>query len=185
MPKIITNPEQLILSVAREIISEEGYKAMNVRAISKRSGVSIGTIYNYFPDKASLDYRVMDYFWMGYEEKIKVILENNDPILSQIRACYDVLMEHLGQFLTLFSIRSSAKSRERYCDPNKQALLNRAGQLMAIRLKETCVFDEDLSAEEMANFIINTHVQIASYQIYEYSIFEKILQKSLVIKSVY
>ncbi len=182
MPKIITNPEQLILTVAREIINEDGYRAMNVRAISKRSGVSVGTIYNYFPDKASLDYQVMHFYWLGYEEKIKDILDNNKPIFEQIKSCYEVLNDHLGQFLALFSLQSTNHSHSHYKDPNKDALLNRACQLLEKRLIETCIFDDCVSAAEMSHFIISNQVQIASYQIYEYELFEKVLKKSIIVK---
>ena len=182
MPKIIQNPEQLILAVAREILKEDGYRAMNVRAISKKSGVSIGTIYNYFPDKTTLDYRVMDLFWSGYEEDVKLILRNEAPILVQIRACYDVLEDHLGRFLELFSIKRSGHVSKTCKNSSKEALIRRVSQILSERLIETCELDAVISADELACFIINTHVQMVSYQIYDYDLFEKILKKLLVIK---
>lgn len=182
MPKIIQNPEQLILSVARAIIKEDGYPAMNVRAISKKSGVSIGTIYNYFPDKSALDYKVMNFFWSGYEENVKVILSFEAPIMDQIRACYESLEDHLGRFLEMFSVRCSNQTAQRCANPSKEALINRVSKILSDRLVEVCVFDGVITADEVANFIINTHVQMVSYQIYEYELFEKVLQKLLVIK---
>ncbi|MBF4693574.1 TetR/AcrR family transcriptional regulator [Fusibacter ferrireducens] len=182
MPKIIQDPERLILSVARELIQEKGYSAMNIRAISKKSGVSIGTFYNYFSDKSALDYKVMLFFWKGYEENVKIILDSDASILNQINDCYETLKVHLGQFLELFSVNRAHATTQRCMNPDKNALISRVSKMLSDRLIETCVFDTVISADEVANFIINTHVQMASYQIYEYELFEKVLEKLLVVK---
>ncbi len=43
-----------ILAVAFDFFHEKGYEETNTRDITQRVGIAEGTLYNYFPDKASL-----------------------------------------------------------------------------------------------------------------------------------
>lgn len=44
----------LILDAAAHILSRSGYDALNTNAIAKKAGVSIGSIYQYFPSKEAI-----------------------------------------------------------------------------------------------------------------------------------
>jgi AcrR family transcriptional regulator len=44
----------LILDVAAEIFAEVGYESATTNAIAERAGVSIGSLYRYFPDKDAI-----------------------------------------------------------------------------------------------------------------------------------
>ena len=58
----ITRPSQArsritfdrILSVAKEIIVEQGIAALNTNLVAERAGINIGTVYHYFPDKIAI-----------------------------------------------------------------------------------------------------------------------------------
>ncbi len=43
-----------ILAVARELISEQGSDAMRMGELAARAGISIGSLYQYFPDKTAV-----------------------------------------------------------------------------------------------------------------------------------
>jgi AcrR family transcriptional regulator len=43
-----------ILAAAREVFAEEGYGAVSVRDIIRRTDLASGTFYNYFPDKEAI-----------------------------------------------------------------------------------------------------------------------------------
>lgn len=45
---------QAILEAAAHILEREGPEGFNTNAIAERAGVSIGTLYQYFPDKAAI-----------------------------------------------------------------------------------------------------------------------------------
>ena len=51
MPKRIENLKETILQHARQILLEEGYGALTMRAVAARCGIAVGTVYNYFPAK--------------------------------------------------------------------------------------------------------------------------------------
>ena len=44
----------LILDTAAELIAETGYETVTTNAIAERAGISIGSLYRYFPDKDAI-----------------------------------------------------------------------------------------------------------------------------------
>jgi len=53
MPKILENVEEKIIEEAEGILLNEGYSALSLRKLAKKSHIAVGTIYNYFKDKNS------------------------------------------------------------------------------------------------------------------------------------
>lgn len=62
MNTAVTSKEAL-LSVAREIAGETGLQSLSVRKLAKRCGISVGTVYNYFPSKAELVSAAVESVW--------------------------------------------------------------------------------------------------------------------------
>ncbi len=52
--------EQRLYPVVLELFSQKDFHQVNMRAISKASGVSISTIYRYFPSKEELLFAILD-----------------------------------------------------------------------------------------------------------------------------
>lgn len=52
-----------ILSVSRRFITQNGFGAVNMRAIAAACGVSVGSVYNYFPSKGDLLCAVVESVW--------------------------------------------------------------------------------------------------------------------------
>ena len=53
MNTVVTSREQ-ILGAAKEIAALEGVAQISIRGVAKACGVSVGSIYNYFPTKSEL-----------------------------------------------------------------------------------------------------------------------------------
>ena len=62
MNAMVTSKEE-ILTAGRELIRREGWNAVNIRSIAAACGVSVGSIYNYFPSKAVLMTAVVESIW--------------------------------------------------------------------------------------------------------------------------
>ncbi len=62
MKKVAASLDEVIQS-AIKLVSRDGVPSLTVRALSDATGVSVGTLYNYFGDKTGLILRVMDAFW--------------------------------------------------------------------------------------------------------------------------
>ena len=64
MNTVVTSREQ-ILDAAKEIAALEGATQISIRGVAKACGVSVGSIYNYFPTKSELVIAVIEDFWRG------------------------------------------------------------------------------------------------------------------------
>ena len=52
-----------ILNISKKYISKNGLSSFNVRTITKECGISIGTLYNYFPSKSDLIIAAVESVW--------------------------------------------------------------------------------------------------------------------------
>ena len=43
-----------ILAASKGIVASKGFHAINIRAVASRAEISVGSVYNYFPDKSAL-----------------------------------------------------------------------------------------------------------------------------------
>jgi len=59
----VVTSKQEILKACREIVSEQGLQAVNMRAVARRCGVALGSLYNYFPGKDALVLETIESVW--------------------------------------------------------------------------------------------------------------------------
>ena len=62
MNTVVTSKEA-ILKVSRELIREQGWEAVNIRAVAKACEISVGTVYNYFQSKSDLLAQTVESVW--------------------------------------------------------------------------------------------------------------------------
>ena len=68
MSKAITSREAILKS-AIEIAYRDGIYKLNIRGLASECGISIGSIYNYFPTKDDLVLAVIEEFWKNIFER--------------------------------------------------------------------------------------------------------------------
>ncbi|MCR5078917.1 MAG: TetR/AcrR family transcriptional regulator [Bacilli bacterium] len=54
MPKIIADPTTKIINASFDVLKKYGEERFSMRLVAKKANISVGTIYNYYPDKESL-----------------------------------------------------------------------------------------------------------------------------------
>jgi AcrR family transcriptional regulator len=69
-----------ILDAAAELFVEVGYEAATVTAIAERSGSSIGALYNYFPDKQSIAFTLVNQYSQEIEAHWKPLMEQAETL---------------------------------------------------------------------------------------------------------
>ena len=62
MNRVVTSKEE-ILQASRELLKEQGWTAINIRAVAAACHVSVGSIYNYFGSKADLVSNTVESVW--------------------------------------------------------------------------------------------------------------------------
>ena len=63
MPRTSATTRTKIVDEAYRHACEGSLAALSVRSVARDCGVSVGTLYNYFPDKAALTAAVIERFW--------------------------------------------------------------------------------------------------------------------------
>jgi AcrR family transcriptional regulator len=108
MPSISSNPVRVspqqerstrrlagILDAAAEIFVEVGYEAATVTAIAERSGSSIGALYNYFPDKQSIAYTLVNQYAQEVEAHWRPLMEQAEMAYAEFA---DLFIERITRF---------------------------------------------------------------------------------------
>ena len=104
MNKIITS-EEAILSVCRDIVAESGLQSINIRDVAKKCGVSIGSIYNYFPTKSDLIVATIESIWKEIMNGL-VLQENQNDFRRCIEHLYHDIRSGSKKFKDFFSSHS-------------------------------------------------------------------------------
>ena len=89
---------EAVLDAAAEAITEHGYAAMTTNAVARRAGVSIGSLYQYFPNKAAILVCLLE---RHIREMQPVIAEGLEALAEPGRPFEDALSEMLLQLVAV------------------------------------------------------------------------------------
>lgn len=97
MPKLIINIEDRIFLAAKELFYEKGYDHVSMREISSRSGIAVGTLYNYYSNKNELYFLVLKESWRASFKKLDDLLsqdlDEKEKLKHSIRLIYEGILE--------------------------------------------------------------------------------------------
>lgn len=75
-----------ILEAATQVLEAEGAQRFTTARVAERAGVSIGSLYQYFPNKAAILFRLQSDEWQQTADSWYRILEDSDtPPLQRLR----------------------------------------------------------------------------------------------------
>ncbi|MDR1310601.1 MAG: TetR family transcriptional regulator [Burkholderiaceae bacterium] len=75
-----------ILTAATQVLAKEGARRFTTARVAERAGVSIGSLYQYFPNKAAILFRLQCDEWRRTVELLRDILEEaQKPPLERLR----------------------------------------------------------------------------------------------------
>jgi AcrR family transcriptional regulator len=76
-----------ILEAAAQVLAKEGAPRFTTARVAERAGVSVGSIYQYFPNKAAILFRLQSDEWRGTSALLRAILEDvQTPPPERLRA---------------------------------------------------------------------------------------------------
>lgn len=90
--------KEVILGKAKEIAMNEGITKINIRTVAKNSGISIGTVYNYFPSKTDLLVAVIQDFWDGAFKDVDWRSLKDNDFYENLEKVYSILYHYLYNF---------------------------------------------------------------------------------------
>ncbi|KAA0078615.1 TetR family transcriptional regulator [Tardiphaga sp. P9-11] len=74
-----TRSEELvsaILEAAIQVLAKEGFHRFTTARVAEKAGVSVGSLYQYFPNKASILFRLQSDEWRDTNDMLRRILED-------------------------------------------------------------------------------------------------------------
>jgi AcrR family transcriptional regulator len=75
-----------ILDAAVQVLTKEGAQRFTTARVAERAGVSVGSLYQYFPNKAAILFRLQSDEWRQTTELLRGILEDvEQPPLERLR----------------------------------------------------------------------------------------------------
>ncbi len=79
-------PRSGILSAAAQVLAREGAQRFTTARVAERAGVSVGSVYQYFPNKASILFRLQSDEWRQTSDLLHDILQDGaKPPLERLR----------------------------------------------------------------------------------------------------
>src|SRR3954466_3698939 len=75
-----------ILEAAVQVLAKEGAQRFTAARVAEKAGVSVGSLYQYFPNKAAILFRLQSDEWRQTSELLRGILEDGTrPPLERLR----------------------------------------------------------------------------------------------------
>lgn len=76
-----------ILEAAAQVLAREGAQRFTTARVAEKAGVSVGSVYQYFPNKAAILFRLQSDEWRQTSDLLRDILEDAQrPPLERLRA---------------------------------------------------------------------------------------------------
>jgi AcrR family transcriptional regulator len=179
MPKIIEEPRQMILEQAKGIVRSEGMDQLTIRKVASITGISVGTVYNYFPTKRELIVQLTEDYWSAYLSLIDEIDRSYEGVFEKLFQMYRQLQSFIAAFKEGWLKNMSAKQCDKdllhrkifYDKMNKklEVILERAHQREQIHLT--------MNPYTTANFIVQNFFTMALMNQIHYEDFDKVLRK--------
>lgn len=93
MPKILDNVRADIIQATREVLSQQGYKKLNIRTIAARCGIATGTFYNYFQSKQDVLSTMMAEQWSDMKRRIEAAMDAEQSPMQRLCTIFDELRQ--------------------------------------------------------------------------------------------
>lgn len=184
MSRIIENPEQLILSRAKEILYNEGIKKFSMRNLSGKCGIALGTIYNYYSTKEELIIEMMTDYWKENFYILEDILNSNDTLYIKLNEIFNKLNNFIKTFKEVWLKPELYENTD--CIKKGLEKENIYIEKLVIMIERILLKEEEnnkiklrLDSYETAKFILMNYITMVQMPIFKYSSFEMFLKELL------
>ena len=184
MNHLATSKED-ILAASRELIKENGWAAVSIRAVASRCSVSTGTIYNYYESKADLLGDTIESIWC------EIFFHPEDEmVFKDVAACISWIYKRLEygneQFPGFFSLHSFGFMKDEKADGKKKMLqtwghiLNGLCNILKNDPKiRSDVFDQQFTEKQFADILFSLILVSMIRQDYDPSAVLMLINKTL------
>lgn len=113
MKKVDVSRED-ILKIGLELLTSETVRTLTLRDLASRTGVSVGTLYNYFGDKEQLQREVLGYFWEKAMYQEGILNCGQIGFIDHVEQSYSLFFKNFQKIHGAISNNSSSTANK--CD---------------------------------------------------------------------
>ena len=147
MNKTITSREA-ILSAGKEIIVQSGIQGLNMRDVARKCGVSVGSVYNYFPSKDDLVVATIESVWIEIMHGSKGCVTRSD-FAESVLSLFNSIQKGCQKYPSFFSIHSMSVAN---LDKNKgREVMNQYFVHIKNGLLESLHHDQSIRKDAFSN----------------------------------
>ncbi|TAJ69944.1 MAG: TetR/AcrR family transcriptional regulator [Phenylobacterium sp.] len=126
-----------ILEAAVQVLAQEGAQRFTTARVAEKAGVSVGSLYQYFPNKAAILFRLQSDEWRQTTDLLRRILEDTSrPPLVRLRALVHAFVQSECDEAAMRVALSDAAPLYRDA-PEAQAARGSAGRAVEAFMRET------------------------------------------------
>lgn len=166
MPKLIMNIEDRIFLAAKELFYEKGYEQVNMKDISGRADMAVGTLYNYFSNKNELYFSVLEKSWEETFQKLDILLEENIDekikLKDAIRLIYEEVLDRRCMGIQVRKVKD-LKDEKSLIDLEKRIKVNLKRIFKDVIIKEQLENDSNILGKIVYTLLINLTMLIDYY----------------------
>lgn len=184
MNKVVTSKEE-ILKVCREIVSESGLPAVNMREVAQRCHIALGSLYYYFSGKDELVLETIESVWqdifhMDHQDR----QERSFPETVEwiFRSVGNAAKEY-PNFFTAHSLSFAAAGKSR-AKSTMDAYLDhmKSGMDAALRADPSVrkdAFSESFSESDFIDFVLSSVILLLLQQSHDCTVLLEVIRRSL------
>lgn len=164
MNKVVTSKEA-ILCAGKDIVTKFGIQGLNIRDVAKQCGVSVGSIYNYFPTKSDLTIATIESVWREIMQNLT--FSSNDDFLESVNSMFADIQKGSEKFPSFFSSHSMSimtqdkvkgkESMDRYFRQIKKTFISILNDDKRIR---NDAFTENFTKDMFWDFVISNIITL-------------------------
>lgn len=181
MNKVVTSREH-ILEAGKSIVLQQGAQTLNIRAVASLCGISVGSVYNYFPSKTELLSAIITQIW----DDIFFVSEASSDFLTYLAQLFQQVKKIGDKHPCFVGIHSMAfvgtdrqKGRQVMEDYFLKAKPHLKNVLIGDPLISREVFDENLTEDDVIDIVFSSLISMLTEKTYNYKSFLEILKRTL------
>jgi AcrR family transcriptional regulator len=140
----------IILDAASEVFSEIGYEAATTNAIAIRANTSIGSLYQFFPNKFAILDALAQRFRAQLDETLNLDFSNITSVQEPLTALIDVVTRYYTSypaFRPIFYASQSSQALTRVADETCTVLVERVSKLFSVAVPKLNTIERDFYAK--------------------------------------
>ena len=165
----VVTSKEAIMKTCRDMVSERGLSALDMRSVAKACHVALGSLYNYFPSKDALVTATIESVWQDIFHMEQCCEQK--PFPEYVRWIFDSVRQGTREyphFFTAHSISVASSAKEQARKTMEQYFFHmKAGMAQSLRADPAVrrdAFSASFSESDLIDFVLSNLLTLLARQ---------------------